>query len=52
MKLKVVIFPLIILVLFLEGLAVGQQVNAKNKAQAHKTVTSKAKTSFLLKKAS
>jgi len=47
MRLKVVIFPLILLVLFLIGVSVGQQVNAKNKAktQAHKTIAAKTKTS-------
>jgi len=33
MKLKVVIFPFVILFLFLEGLAVGHQINAKNKTK-------------------
>jgi len=45
MKLKVVIFPLILLVLFLIGVSVGHQVIAKNKAktQAHKTITKATK---------
>jgi len=44
MKLKVVIFPLILLVLFAIGLAVGHQINAKNaKTQAHKTITKATK---------
>jgi len=33
MKLRILIFPFIILVLFLEGLAVGHQINTKKQTK-------------------